>query len=148
MDLTVVKQMMGSAIPFNSTIGLEVLEVGDGSGVVRLPDDPRLRNHVQSQHAAGLFAVAEAASGAAVVGALLSAGLMGAVTPLAKGAEIAYQKLARGVIDAHATLPDKAALATLVDTGRAECTVDVALRDAAGVQVATVKVRWHLRKSA
>lgn len=147
MDTTLIKQMLSAGIPFNQTLGLEVVDIGDGVGTVRLPDDPRLRNHVQSQHAGALFTVAEAASGAAIAGALLAANLMGAVTPLAKGAEIAYRKLARGAIDARATLTaDRAALAADLASGKAECSVEVTLTDAAGVEVATVKVRWHLRK--
>src|SRR5215210_2386395 len=99
MDYQAVAQGLQSAIPFNGHLGLEVVEVGDGFGVVRLPEDPRLLNHVGSQHAGGLFSVAEAASGGAFVGAF--AEHMGGITPLAKSAEIAYLKLAKGPITAR-----------------------------------------------
>ena len=53
MDYEVVRAGLEQAIPFNGHLGLEVVEVGDGSCTVRLPDDERLRNHVGSQHAGG-----------------------------------------------------------------------------------------------
>ena len=102
MDYEAVRQGLEQAIPFNRHLGLDVAEVGDGRGVVRLPDDERLHNHVGSQHAGALFSAGEAASGAAFVGAF--AERMGEITPLARTAEISYLKLARGPITATGTL--------------------------------------------
>ena len=79
MDYEAVRQGLEQAIPFNRHVGLDVAEVGDGRGVVRLPDDERLHNHVGSQHAGALFSAGEAASGAAFVGAF--AERMGEITP-------------------------------------------------------------------
>ena len=95
-----------SAVPMVKYLGLEVVEVGPGRGIVRLPDKPELLNHVKSQHAAGLFAAAETASGAAMTGAL--ADKMAGMTPLAKSAEIAYKRLAKGPVTATATLSEDA----------------------------------------
>ena len=81
MDYEAVRQGLEQAIPFNRHVGLDVAEVGDGRGVVRLPDDERLHNHVGSQHAGALFSAGEAASGAAFVGAF--AERMGEITPSA-----------------------------------------------------------------
>jgi acyl-coenzyme A thioesterase PaaI-like protein len=58
MDYEPIRAGLAQAIPFNSHLGLEVVEVGPGTGVVRLPDDDRLRNHVGTQHAGGVFAEA------------------------------------------------------------------------------------------
>ena len=58
-------------------------------------------NHVGSQHAGALFSAGEAASGGAFVGAF--AEHMGAITPLARSAQIAYLKLAKGPITATGT---------------------------------------------
>jgi acyl-coenzyme A thioesterase PaaI-like protein len=82
MDYEAVRQGLEQAIPFNRHVGLDVAEVGEGRGVVRLPDDERLHNHVGSQHAGALFSAGEAASGAAFVGAF--AERMGGITPSAK----------------------------------------------------------------
>jgi acyl-coenzyme A thioesterase PaaI-like protein len=141
-----IKSALASAIPFNNHLGLELLDVDDRGASVRLPDDPRLRNHVGSQHAGGLFAAAEFASGAAMTGAL-SAHLAG-VTPLAAGATISYQRLAKGAVTATARLGEDAdaIAARLASDGRAEFPAHVELADEAGQVVATMTVQWNLRK--
>lgn len=148
VDYEAVRAGMEQAIPFNGFIGLEVAEVADGAGTVRLPDDERLRNHVGSQHAGALFSAGEAASGAAFVGAF--AERMGEITPLAKSARIDYVKLARGPITATAALgEDSAALVARLDAdGRVEFPITVALADGDGVEVARMTVDWHVRKNA
>jgi acyl-coenzyme A thioesterase PaaI-like protein len=148
MDYEAVRAGLEQAIPFNGHLGLEVVDVGEGSGSVRLPDDERLRNHVGSQHAGGLFSAAEAASGAAFVGAFMEG--MGEITPLAKSAQIDYLKLAKGPVLATATLgEDKASLLQRLDAdGRVEFPVSVSLTDADGTEVATVTVDWHVRRNA
>jgi acyl-coenzyme A thioesterase PaaI-like protein len=147
MDYEAVRAGLEQAIPFNGHLGLEVVDVAEGSGSVRLPDDERLRNHVGSQHAGGLFSAAEAASGAAFVGAFMER--MGEITPLAKSAQISYLKLAKGPILATATLgEDKASLLERLDAdGRVEFPVSVSLTDPDGTEVATVTVDWHVRRN-
>lgn len=147
VDFDVVRAGLEQAIPFNKHLGLEVVSVADGTGAVRLPDDPALLNHVGSQHAGGLFSAAEAASGAAFVGAF--AERMGEITPLAKAAQINYLKLAKGPIVATGTLSaDKAELLETLDAdGRVQFTIDVSLKDESDVEVATVTVDWHVRKN-
>lgn len=148
MDYEAVRAGMQAAIPFNNHVGLEVAEVGDGRGVVRLPEGDHLKNHVGSQHAGALFSAAEAASGAAFVGAF--AERMGEITPLARSARIDYLKLARGPITATAVLGEEksALLARLDAEGRVEFPVAVELTDSEGVKVAEVSVGWHVRRSA
>jgi acyl-coenzyme A thioesterase PaaI-like protein len=147
IDFDAVRAGLEEAIPFNKYLGLEVVAVADGSGSVRLPDDPNLLNHVGSQHAGALFSAAEAASGAAFVGAFLER--MGEITPLAKSASIDYRKIAKGPIVATGTLAEeKAALLERLDAdGRVEFTIDVSLRDGDDVEVATTTVDWHVRKN-
>ena len=81
MDYEAIKAGLAKVVPMNTHLGLELLEVGDGRGAVRLPNDARMLNHVGSQHAAGLFAAGEFASGAAMTGAL--AAHLANATPLA-----------------------------------------------------------------
>lgn len=147
VDFEAVRAGLEQAIPFNKYLGLEVVGVSEGSGSVRLPEDPNLLNHVGSQHAGALFSAAEAASGAAFVGAFLER--MGEITPLAKSASIAYRKIAKGPIVATGTLgEDKAALLGRLDAdGRVEFTIEVSLRDGDDVEVATTTVDWHVRKN-
>ena len=148
MDYEAVRQGLEQAIPYNRYLGLEVGEVGDGRGVVRLPADERLHNHVGSQHAGALFSAGEAASGAAFVGAF--AERMGEITPLARTAEISYLKLARGAITATGTLGESkdALVARLESDGKVEFPVEVELSDAEGNTVASMTVNWHVRKNA
>jgi acyl-coenzyme A thioesterase PaaI-like protein len=148
MDYETVRDGLQAAIPYNNHVGLEYLEVGDGRGVVRLPDADTLKNHVGSQHAAALFSAGEAASGGAFVGAF--AQHLGGITPLARSAEISYLKLAKGEITATGTLSAAAAelLATLDSEGRVEFPVGVEMTDRDGNTVAEMTVRWHVRKNA
>ena len=148
MDYEAVRQGLEQAIPYNRFLGLDVAEVADGRGVVRLPADDRLKNHVGSQHAGALFSAGEAASGGAFVGAF--AERMGEITPLARTAEIDYRKVARGPITATGTLgEDKASLLARLDTdGKVEFPVEVDLTDAEGNTVASMTVHWHVRKNA
>ena len=147
MDYEALQTGLQQAIPFNNHVGLEYVEVGEGKGVVRLPDAANLHNHVGSQHAGALFSAGEAASGGAFVGAF--AEHLGAITPLAKSAQIDYLKLAKGPIDATATLSEnpEALLARLEADGRVEFPVTVDLTDADGQKVAAMSVHWHVRKN-
>lgn len=148
IDFDAVRAGLEQAIPFNGHLGLEVVAVSEGSGSVRLPEDPNLLNHVGSQHAGALFTAGEAASGAAFVGAFLER--MGEITPLAKSASISYRKIAKGPIVATGTLsePHSALLERLDADGRVEFTIDVSLRDSDDLEVATMTVDWHVRKNA
>jgi uncharacterized protein (TIGR00369 family) len=144
-DFDLIAKGMTQAVPFAAFLGLEITEVSAGEAVVRLPERPELTNHVGSQHAGALFTVAEAASGAAFVGAF--AERLGDVTPLARRAEISYEKIAKGPIEARAKLGVAAeeALATLDAEGKVEFPCEIELFDGAGTRVATATVGWHVR---
>jgi uncharacterized protein (TIGR00369 family) len=140
-----IAQGMTQAVPFAGHLGLEITHVAAGESTVVMPDRPELRNHVGSQHAGALFTLAETASGAAFVGAF--AERMGDVTPLAKSAEISYEKIAKGPITAHGKLGVRRdeALATLDGEGRVEFPCEVEMSDADGNRVAVATVHWHVR---
>jgi acyl-coenzyme A thioesterase PaaI-like protein len=144
-DFDAIAQGMTQAVPFAGFLGLEITSVAAGEAVVVLPERAELTNHVGSQHAGALFTAAEAASGAAFVGAF--AERMGDVTPLARGAEISYEKIARGPIEAKATLgvPAEEALATLDADGKVVFPCEIELTDSNGQRVATATVQWHVR---
>jgi len=144
-DFDAIAKGMTQAVPFAAHLGLEVTAIGEGEAVVRLPDRPELTNHVGSQHAGALFTAAETASGAAFVGAF--AERLGEVTPLARSAEISYEKIAKGPIEVSARLgvPAVDALATLDAERKVEFPCEVELADGSGTQVATATVHWHVR---
>jgi acyl-coenzyme A thioesterase PaaI-like protein len=148
IDYEAVAAGLNQAIPFNVHLDLETVTVAPDHGVVRLPDQANLHNHVGSQHAGALFSAGEAASGAAFVGAFVE--IMGEVTPLAESAEIAYRKLAKGEITATARFAEdrEALLARLNEEGRIRFPIAVELSDADGTVVAEMTVNWYVRKNA
>jgi len=144
-DFDAIAKGLTQAVPFAGHLGLEITSVSAGEAVVRLPERPELKNHVGSQHAGALFAAAETASGAAFVGAF--AERMGELTPLARAADISYEKIANGPIEARARLgvPAEEALSTLDADGKVVFPCEIDLTDADGRQVATATVQWHVR---
>jgi uncharacterized protein (TIGR00369 family) len=140
-----IAQGMTQAVPFAGFLGVEVTHVEAGKATAVLPARPELKNHVGSQHAGALFTAAETASGAAFVGAFVER--MGDVTPLARSAEISYEKIANGPIEAKAILgvPADEALATLDAEGKVVFPCQIELTDAEGQRVATATVQWHVR---
>jgi acyl-coenzyme A thioesterase PaaI-like protein len=144
-DFDLIAKGMTQAVPFAGHLNVQITEISEGEATVLLPDLPELKNHVGSHHAGALFTAAETASGAAFVGAF--AERMGDVTPLARSAEIAYEKIANGEITAKATLGVDAveALATLDAEGKVEFPCEVELSDGDGQRVATATVHWHVR---
>jgi acyl-coenzyme A thioesterase PaaI-like protein len=147
VDYTAVAAGLSQAIPFNVHLGLETTSVAEDGGAVRLPDEEKLRNHVGSQHAGGLFSAGEAASGAAFVGAFLD--IMGEITPLAESAEIAYRKLAKGEIVATARFGEdaEALKAKLNEDGRVRFPIEVEMTSADGTVVAEMTVNWYVRRN-
>jgi acyl-coenzyme A thioesterase PaaI-like protein len=147
LDFEAVAAGLNQAIPFNRFLGLVVEEVAPGRGVVTLPDEETLHNHVGSQHAGALFSAGEAASGGAFLGAF--AEHLGSLTPLAKSASIDYRKIARGPITAVGSLSGDvdALLAGIESDGRVEFPIEVEMSDAEGNVVATMTVHWHVRRN-
>jgi acyl-coenzyme A thioesterase PaaI-like protein len=145
IDFDAIAQGMTQAVPFAGFLGVEVTSLAAGEATALLPERPELKNHVGSQHAGALFTAAETASGAAFVGAF--AERMGDVMPLARSAEISYEKIANGPIEARATLgvPAEEALATLDANGKVVFPCQIELTDAEGQRVATATVEWHVR---
>ena len=147
MDYDALKEGLRAAVPFVQLLELEYVELGPGTATVRLPERPEITNHVGSQHAGGLFTAAETASGAAFIAAF--ADRLGEVTPLAKSASIDYEKLAKGPIDATASLDGADGLIQALDAdGKVEFQVEVVMKDSDGQQVASAQVDWHVRKNA
>lgn len=144
-DFDVIAKGMTQAVPFAAFLELDITRIAPGEAEVTLPERAELSNHVGSQHAGALFTAAEAASGAAFVGAFVER--MGEVTPLARSAEISYEKIARGPIEARAKLgvPAEQALTALDAEGKVEFPCEIELFDGEGTRVATATVGWHVR---
>lgn len=146
-DFDLIAKGMSQVVPFVGFLDLRIESIVAGEATVVLPDKDELKNHVGSQHAGALFTAAETASGAAFVGAF--AERMGEVRPLARSAEISYEKIAQGEVTARARLgvPAADALATLDSEGVVQFPCEIELSDSDGATVATATVRWHVRKT-
>ncbi|WP_232327741.1 DUF4442 domain-containing protein [Herbidospora yilanensis] len=133
------------SVPFARTLGVSFDSVDSGTAVARLADRPDLHNHVGGPHAGVVFSLAESASGAAMLS--LFGDTLDRATPLATVGRVAYRKLALGDLTAEAVVRAErdAVLAELASQKRPEFTVEVTVRDSAGVTVAEVTVEWTLR---
>jgi acyl-coenzyme A thioesterase PaaI-like protein len=148
MDFELLREGLASAVPFNQHIGLEIVELSEGRGVVRLPDDERLRNHTGSHQAAALFAAGEAAAVAALVATF--GDQLESLHPRPDGAEITYKKIARGPIVGTGVVGATAAevLEEIERDGSAAVAVDVSLVNGAGDVVAELRVRRRVAKAS
>jgi acyl-coenzyme A thioesterase PaaI-like protein len=136
---------MEQTVPWVRTVGIEFDEVAPGRAVLRLPDDPALRNHVGGPHAAMVFGLGETASGAVTLATFAAA--TERATPLPVRSEIAYQRIARGPLNAVAVLgrPATDVLAELDAGSRPEFPVEVTVTDGEGRETTRMTVIWTLR---
>jgi len=139
-----LRDLLQHGVPFAGFVGVEISDVADGTSVVVLPERAELHNHLGTQHAGALFTAAEAASGAAMVGAFATE--LARIRPVAAEASIRYLRLARGAITATARLDDApdALRASLANDGKVRFDASVSLTDADGREVAHATVAWHL----
>ncbi len=140
-----IRRQAIDAVPFARLAGVAIDEVARGRSTATLQQREALSNHVGTMHAAALFALGEAASGAAMAGALAPVILK--VRPVASEARIRYLNAARGTIRAHASVAQDAdaLVQQLQQQGRLRFEVQVAFSDEAGEPVAEMTVEWHAR---
>lgn len=143
-----LRAQLDASVPFARHVGVELVSIEPGRATARLPERAECTNHIASVHAGALFTLAEAASGAAVAGAL--APVLMTVRPVTAKADIAYRKIARGALDAVAQVgtPADRILAMIEADGRCQFPVTVSIRDGAGDEVACVTVDWHVKRIA
>ncbi|KIN69476.1 DUF4442 domain-containing protein [Sulfitobacter donghicola] len=139
-----IKAHLGQAVPYATHTGVELLEIKDGSATARLDQRRETENHIKGQHAGAMFTLGEAASGAAVAGALAPVILQ--MRPVAAMAEITYKKFAQGTLTATArTSLDGATLMSKIETdGKVAFDVAVDIRDADEETVVEMKVNWYV----
>ncbi|HEX6340778.1 DUF4442 domain-containing protein [Umezawaea sp.] len=144
-DYTFVADALKQGVPWVGTTGIDFIEVEGDRVLVELPDGEENRNHVGGPHAAVVFGAGETASGAVVLAAFSQH--MDKATPLVARAEIAYRKVATGVLRAEAVLGRPAAevVAELASGTRPEFPVHVTITNAAGATTAEMTVTWTLR---
>lgn len=140
-----IKTQAMAAVPFAKHVGIVIEHVERGQARAILKERSDVMNHVGSLHAGALFTLGEAASGAAMAGALAPVILN--ARPVATEASIKYLKLAKGTITAVGQVngdPD-ALVKELAGQGKVRFSLDVTMTDDAGITVSEMKVEWHAR---
>jgi uncharacterized protein (TIGR00369 family) len=140
----IIRNRMDHVIPLNQLLGVDIVSVGDGIAEAKVALQPQLKNHIGTAHATLMFGVAEAASGAAMAGALAPA--MAEIRPVAAQAQIKFLKVAKSDLVARAAVRGETSdlRARLEQAGTIAFDVDVQVFDALGPQVAEVVVNWHV----
>ena len=139
-----ILQHLNTSVPFATHTGVRLLEIGDGTARAELDQRSETSNHIDTQHAGAMFTLGEAASGAAMAGALAPVILK--ARPVASTAQIAYKKIAKGTLTAHARTDQEASglLSTLTSVGKVTLDVSVDIKDASGDTVVEMTVNWHV----
>jgi acyl-coenzyme A thioesterase PaaI-like protein len=144
-----IGQALLDAVPFNRTLGIEVVGVTANMVELRLPLRPDLANHIGTMHAAAQYALGEAASGA--LNFLIFGAQLAQLTPLNKQAQIEYRRPSQSALIARGELSDEA-LQQVRDAfakdGRAKFATSVALYDESDPKtvVTIVSVEWVILK--
>lgn len=139
-----IKTHLGKAVPYATHTGVELLEITDGTATAQLEQRAETENHIKGQHAGAMFTLGEAASGAAVAGALAPVILQ--MRPVAAMAEITYKKFAQGTLIATATTSQRGAelMAAIKAEGKVAFDVTIDIRNAQGETVVEMKVNWYV----
>lgn len=139
-----IKANLDTAVPFATHVGVKLLELGDGTASAELEQRDEVSNHIKSMHAGAMFTLGEAASGAAMAGALAPVILQ--MRPVAAVANIAFKKVAIGTLTAHAKTSRSGGdlMQTIKDAGKVAFDVNVDIRDASGDTVVEMTVNWYV----
>ena len=141
-----IKSHLDAAVPFARHVGVKLLEIGDGTASAELEQREEVSNHIQSMHAGAMFTLGEAASGAALAGAFGPAILQ--MRPVAATANIAFKKVAKGKLTAHAEASQTGAalIQAIEKEGKVAFDVNVDVRDGDGDTVVEMTVNWYVSK--
>ncbi|MEM6649367.1 MAG: YiiD C-terminal domain-containing protein [Pseudomonadota bacterium] len=140
-----VREQLTKTVPFAAHVGVELLTIDEGRATAQLAQREETSNHIATQHAGAMFTLGEAASGAALAGALMDR-LMN-IRPVAAKADINYVAIAKGTLTATAetSRPVPEIKAQLDEEGKVQFDVHVILRDQNDQEVAVMTVSWHVR---
>lgn len=90
-------------VPFNQLLGISIAD--DNAYLLQLDAKQEYTNHLQTVHAAALFALAEG-SGAQLLLKAFTEEIVSGVVPVLRKVEVSYKKPAQGIIKSKAFLKD------------------------------------------
>lgn len=144
MSYDLIRKQLSNSVPFARHAGVEIDSIGKGRAAAHLPFRPEGLNHIGTQHAAALFALGEAASGAAMAGAF--APILLEIRPVAADAAIKYLAVAKGLVRAEAVVKGNAdeLVAAVKADGKSVFQVGVDMTGEDGTRLAEMTVDWHV----
>ena len=129
-------RVMGRAVPFTGTAGLNYAEMSPEQVVVTVPNVRRVQNHIQGVHAAAMALLAETATGM-VVGMNVRDDCL----PLCKTLHIDFKRRAQGGLRAVARL-SAAQRELMQKNDKGEVSVLVQVSDESGEQPIQCEFVW------
>ena len=141
----IIREQLGGAVPFARHAGVKLTHVEEGLARAALEQTASSVNHIGTQHAGALFTLGETASGGAMAGVFADRIL--SVRPIAGEAQVRYTRLAKGLIVAEARVVGSRdmLIAALERDKKVAFDVTVAMSDAEGKEVATMRVSWTVK---
>jgi acyl-coenzyme A thioesterase PaaI-like protein len=139
-----IKAQLSEIVPFQNTVGVTLLDLGDGVASAELSQREAVSNHIGSMHAGAMFTLGEAASGAAMAGAL--APIILQMRPVAATSQIAFKKVAKGTLIAHAKTSRSGAelMQAIKEDGKVAFDVAIDIRDAQDDTVVEMSINWYV----
>lgn len=132
-------------LPFNQLIGIERSQQEDS--VLSLPAGERYTNHLGTVHAGALMALAEAASGEVLLGAI--GHLTDPIVPVVRRFECKFRKPASGSIAARAAIQEATRdrlLQEITSKGRGSIEITVDIYDESDLHCLSATVEWFIAR--
>ena len=128
-----------TTIPFVEKVGV----IRSSKGLLELPFNESIQNHLQTIHAGAQYALAETASGEILQ--RIFPELVGKVVPVLRETEIKYKKPAIKTISAHPTVSNEAVSKfkeQFTRKGRSTISVNVEIKDSENVVTCVSMFKW------
>jgi len=131
-----------TTIPFVEKVGI----IRSSKGLLELPFNESIQNHLKTIHAGAQFALAETASGEILQ--RIFPELVGKVVPVLREAHIKYKKPAIKTISGHPTISDEAISKfkeQFKRKGRSTISVNVEIKDSENVVTCVSIFKWFVQ---
>ncbi|MHC4558824.1 MAG: YiiD C-terminal domain-containing protein [Planctomycetota bacterium] len=129
-------------IPFVEKVGV----IRSTKGVLELPFNETIQNHLQTIHASAQFTLAETASGEILQ--TIFPELVGKVVPVLRDSQIKFKKPAIKTISAHPAVSDEAILKfkeRFKKKGRSSISINVKIKDSENVVTCVGIFNWFVQ---